>query len=131
MAHDTIILQNATRDLHQLPSALPVQPLTLTIPEFRAVITVPRFSPRAIIGRFDLAAQQSPDIDLSPYRAYQKGVSRRHAAIQFMGQQPQVVDLGGVNGTFLNGERLMPHQPYPLRTGDELRLGRLALRVTL
>jgi FHA domain len=34
-----------------------------------------------------------------------------------------VVDQRSRNGTYLNGERLVPSRPAPLRDGDELRLG--------
>jgi len=38
-------------------------------------------------------------------------------------------DLDSTNGSFLNGQKLQPRQPQPLKTGDELRLGKLILRV--
>ena len=38
-----------------------------------------------------------------------------------------LVDLGSVNGTHLNGQRLVPNQPRVLRDGDEIRLGRLVV----
>jgi predicted component of type VI protein secretion system len=40
-----------------------------------------------------------------------------------------VTDLGSANSTFLNGQRLMPHEPRVLRDNDEVRLGRLVFRV--
>jgi len=42
-----------------------------------------------------------------------------------------VVDLDSTNGTFLNGMRIMPHQPRILRDGDEIRLGLLKIIVKL
>jgi pSer/pThr/pTyr-binding forkhead associated (FHA) protein len=38
-----------------------------------------------------------------------------------------VVDLGSRNGSWLNGERLVPNKPYPLASGAELRIGKMRL----
>ena len=42
-----------------------------------------------------------------------------------------VEDLGSVNGTFVNGNRLAPHRPEALHTGDQLQLGELLIEVDL
>jgi pSer/pThr/pTyr-binding forkhead associated (FHA) protein len=41
-----------------------------------------------------------------------------------------VLDLSSVNGTFLNGQRLTPEVPYPVRTGDKLRLGNFNIQLS-
>lgn len=83
-----------------------------------------------ILGRRDPATGTTPDIDLTPFAGYRMGVSRRHAAIrQGDDNTLNVWDLGSSNGTFLNGQRLNAHRPYPLRDGDELRLGQMVIRV--
>jgi eukaryotic-like serine/threonine-protein kinase len=51
------------------------------------------------------------------------GVSRRHARLQATAGGWQVVDLGGINGTGLNGQRLPGNQPTPLLPGNQLRIG--------
>ncbi|GAB4421650.1 MAG: FHA domain-containing protein [Anaerolineae bacterium] len=71
-----------------------------------------------------------PDLDLGPYQARERGVSRRHAKLTRQSGTVMIQDLESANGTFLNGMRLLPHQPRVLRNNDELMLGRLALRVT-
>ena len=58
-----------------------------------------------------------------------KGVSRYHAAIVRRDGALSIVDKGGANGTFLNGQRLIAHQPRILRDGDDLRLGHMVLQV--
>lgn len=68
-------------------------------------------------------------LDLAPFRGYALGVSRRHAVIHRAGNGFDVVDLGSVNGSWLNEERLTPHTPYPLTSGSYLRLGRMRLFV--
>ncbi|MBL8163285.1 MAG: FHA domain-containing protein [Anaerolineae bacterium] len=82
-----------------------------------------------IMGRRDPNTGGMPDVDLTAYAGYRMGVSRRHAAIRLQDKQLQVSDLGSSNGTFLNGTRLNAHRPYPLRDGDEVRLGQMVLRL--
>lgn len=72
-----------------------------------------------------------PDIDLNPYRAYDNGVSRLHAVIKSVSGQTVVMDLGSSNGTYLNGARLTPNVPSPLRHGDVIALGKLKMQIIL
>ena len=67
---------------------------------------------------------------LSNYEALEKGVSRRHAAIVHRDGSLHVMDMHAPNGTFLNGQKLVPMQPRLLRDSDEIRLGNLVLQVT-
>jgi len=55
-------------------------------------------------------------------------ISRAHAAIGFNGEAFYVQDLGSTNGTRVNGERSPQAE---LHDGDEIRLGKLQLRITL
>lgn len=68
-------------------------------------------------------------LDLAPFGGYSLGLSRRHVAIRPTGNGYEVLDLGSVNGTWLNEERLTPHKPYPLPSGSHLRLGRMRILV--
>lgn len=84
-----------------------------------------------VIGRRDTFNGDKPTVDLNDYDAENQGVSRRHALIKRTEASAlTVIDQGSINGTFLNGQRLIPHQPRILRDGDELRLGRLVLNVS-
>ncbi len=82
-----------------------------------------------VLGRYDPVSRTRPDLDLSPFQAVDKGVSRLHAAIRRQDDSLNVIDLGSANSTYLNGQRLVPHQPRVLRDGDELRLGMLVLHI--
>jgi len=82
-----------------------------------------------ILGRIDPTGQSRPDLDLTPFGALEKGISRHHAAIRRGEDTLTLVDLGSVNGTYLNGQRLTPEQPRVLRDGDEIRLGQLVLHI--
>ena len=82
------------------------------------------------MGRVDPDTGESPAIDLKDCDAINKGVSRRHAVIlQRDAGTLTLMDQESDNGTFLNGQRLIAHQPRILRDGDEIRLGFLVLYV--
>lgn len=82
-----------------------------------------------VFGRMDPNSDIGPDLDMSPFGALEKGVSRTHAAVRRGEDTLTLVDLGSVNGTFLNGQRLSPNQPRVLRDGDEIRLGKLVIHI--
>jgi hypothetical protein len=84
---------------------------------------------KTVLGRMDNSSPQQPDLDLTPYGALEKGVSRIHAAISRNDDTLTIVDMGSANGTHLNGQRLVPDQPRVLRDGDEIRLGKLVAHI--
>lgn len=89
-------------------------------------VIVPGLRPTLMLGR-SAANAPSEMVDLSGYSP-DLGVSRQHAQINFSGAYT-LVDLSSTNGTWLNQARLVPHRPYPLNSGDEVRLGSLRLNV--
>ncbi len=72
-----------------------------------------------------------PDLDLTPYNGYEKGVSRLHASIRIDGNHVTVTDLGSANGTRINGTKLNPNQPQAVIHGDLLTLGKLQTQVLI
>ena len=84
--------------------------------------------PQYILGR-EGQDQVVPDLNLNEYGAREKGVSRVHAALRQERDQLLLVDLGSTNGTRLNGVPVTAHQPVRVQSGDEIRLGKLALKV--
>lgn len=72
-----------------------------------------------------------PDIDLTVFGGADLGVSRQHARITYDRNHNsiRVADVGSTNGTFINGQRLHPRELRMLRSGDELRFGRLTVQV--
>jgi len=54
-------------------------------------------------------------------------VSRNHARFTSHGGRYHVIDLGSANGTYVNGERLAPHQARCLAPGDRIQLGQVVL----
>jgi pSer/pThr/pTyr-binding forkhead associated (FHA) protein len=83
-----------------------------------------------IIGRKDPAQRIPLDLDLTPYRAYQCGVSRNHAIIVVREHELWVRALSSTNATQVNQRILTIGEEYPLSDGDELRLGALRLKVS-
>ena len=57
-----------------------------------------------------------------------RSVSRRHATIERRGDDWVVVDQGSANGTFIDGHRMTE---AVLRSGQQLRLGSVALQVEI
>jgi pSer/pThr/pTyr-binding forkhead associated (FHA) protein len=50
-------------------------------------------------------------------------VSRKHARVIFRESRWYIEDRGSYNGTFLNGTRVNPGTPLPLRHADRIQLG--------
>lgn len=81
------------------------------------------------LGRYDHKATHRPDIDLARYGAAERGVSREHARLEMHNGDLFIVDLGSTNGSFVRGERMVPNEPYKVRHGEEIILGRLAVQI--
>ncbi len=67
-----------------------------------------------VIGRGDQANLRLPDV----------GISRRHARLDFDGNQVVLTDLGSTNGTMVNGQRV---SAVALNPGDMIQLGTTTL----
>ncbi len=76
----------------------------------------------SVLGR---GGDTSSTIDLSPYRADEYGVSRRHAMLRPTSTALYIVDLGSTNGTLRNGQSIGVNTPFSLSNGDTITLGRL------
>ena len=103
--------------------------LKLTIPDSGRDVEMP-LTKEVNIGRLDPASASFPDVDLTSDGGLEKGVSRRHAKITRRGSEVFIEDLGSINGTFLNRKKLTPYLSQALKSGDELRLGKLILRIS-
>jgi pSer/pThr/pTyr-binding forkhead associated (FHA) protein len=82
-----------------------------------------------VLGRGDSLSYPGMYADLSAYNAISSGVSRNHAVLHRINHTIAINDLGSANGTYLNGDRLVPQQVRFLRHGDEILLGKLAFRI--
>ncbi len=84
-----------------------------------------------VLGRLDASRAIFPDVDLTGEEGLEKGISRRHARISRRESEVFIEDLNSLNGTFLNGNRLVPELPYPIKDGDQIQLGKLMLTLYL
>jgi len=55
------------------------------------------------------------------------GISRYHIKFTFNEYQARLEDLDSANGTYVDGVRLSPHEPYVLRGGEEIQIGDIRL----
>ncbi|MEM7480259.1 MAG: cyclic nucleotide-binding domain-containing protein [Acidobacteriota bacterium] len=80
-----------------------------------------------MIGRKDPVTGIFPDIDLSPIDT-QRSISRRHAKIYRRGDTLYLSEeIGTMNGTFVNANRLVKGVPAEIKAGDEVRCGVIPL----
>ena len=83
------------------------------------------------MGRVSEGQPIMPDVDLTPYRAYECGVSRLHAVLKKHNDKIMIMDLGSSNGTYVNGERLEVESEHSLEHGNIISLGKLKIQILL
>ena len=111
--------------LEDIPQGLPPK-IRLMLSEGRAIYELATNAP-IMLGRNSSAGEVT--VDLSLFNAVELGISRKHIRIEAFGDRLMVKDLESVNGTWLNGELLKPIHVYELHHGDELKVGRLKVRI--
>lgn len=91
----------------------------------------PVFKNEALLGRFDSVTGLSPEVDLTN-EDQSRNISRRHARVVVKdGGYFIAEEIGTMNGTYLNGQKLPTGVLTPIRDGDELMLCRLQLKFKL
>jgi len=86
-------------------------------------------APEILLGRFEDGHPGEPCVDFSDDGALDKGVSRLHASIKRRDHQVLIVDRGSSNGTLVNGQRIGHREEIILYDGDEIHLGKLAVKI--
>lgn len=133
---DTAVLSNL--NYKRKPPTGPLNASSVNFGDKREIILVVRGMVERVVleddkpvklGRTDQKSRFIPDVDLTPYGAIDRGVSREHAQLEIADEKLYVTDLDSTNGTFLAGQRLEPGVKTVIRKGDELLLGRLAVQV--
>lgn len=84
-----------------------------------------------ILGDVVLGRMGSADLDLEPYGAHRKGVSRRHALLRPTANRLYMIDLDSTNGTRHNALTLGAGQAREICDGDIITLGSLSLGVRI
>lgn len=94
------------------------------LPEGSALLVVkrgPNAGSRFLLDQETTAAGRHPDSDIF---LDDVTVSRRHAEFRRNGDQYEVVDVGSLNGTYVNRE---PKNSSVLSNGDEIQIGKFRL----
>ena len=63
--------------------------------------------------------------------SFNKMISRYHCKVTNNGQQYSIIDLQSANGTFVNGVKLQPNIPSPVKNGDVVRLANSDFQVVI
>jgi len=84
---------------------------------------------KMIIGRGFSPVPGQAFLDLSPYDGESLGVSRYHAELRTINNTLVITDLDSDNGTFINEVRVYPYEIRVLHNNDELRVGKLVMRL--
>jgi len=86
---------------------------------------------QAVLGRAMPGNETDLRLDLSPYGAFDKGVSRQHAVIKRTERGLTFEDMGSSNGSWVNETLVAAYRPTLLASGDRLRLGQLEMEIYL
>jgi hypothetical protein len=131
---------NDTRHFSQADNAIGAEyfgPKTVLVLRLRGTPTTYEILPQQadhelVIGRSAQGSVMMPDVDLADQKGAELGVSRLHMSLHYDPSQEAVlvVDMNSANGSFINGQKLLPKEVRVLRHGDELRLGKLVLVVS-
>lgn len=118
----------AIRSTTPAPPRAPARPgsgARLEVEEDGTVI--PLTDTETLIGRYDPVTDSRPDVDLTQIDL-KRSVSRQHARLHRTPDGYVVVEeVGALNGTFVNGNRLITGRPQPLQDGDRIGLGMVKL----
>ncbi len=110
-----------TADLSERPEpSLPQSSIRIFLLEQRKTIHVLDLGKDSlIIGRTH--GNTRADINLRPYGAANRGVSRQHSRLIKQDDEWLIDDLNSLNGTYVNNIKIEPGHPVPLKDGDEIR----------
>ena len=82
-------------------------------------IEIPLPSGFATVGRANKNGEAQSDYNFDASVSF---VSRRHFRVEKEQDHWKIVDLESSNGTYLNGERMVPNMPYPLQAGNRITI---------
>lgn len=124
------------REFTPMPKSAPAAATAAAAPSAISLLHAPtgtRFAlaeaAEFLVGRPDPVTGTTPEVNLGPLDA-QRSLSRRHAKILRDGGGWQVrEEVGTLNGTFHNGQRLKPGVGVAFAPGDVLRFGSVEVAV--
>jgi CRP-like cAMP-binding protein len=114
-------LPSASGAMPQVTSEMPTSGLRLESAESGMVYALEPDG--TLVGRYDPVTELRPDVDLTEVDL-KRSVSRRHARIARSGDGHVIAEeVGALNGTFVNGTKLVTGQPVALSDGDQVGFG--------
>ncbi|MGH9324005.1 MAG: cyclic nucleotide-binding domain-containing protein [Vicinamibacteria bacterium] len=85
----------------------------------------PVYKDEVLLGRYDSVTGHRPEVDLTD-EDNNRNVSRRHARLLFKDSTFYVAEeIGTMNGTYINGDRIPTGVLTPIKDGDEVTLCRV------
>jgi len=117
---DTSLIPVTAPDTAEVELTVP----TTEVPAGQGVLVVkrgPNAGSRFVLEGSSVTAGRSPESDIF---LDDVTVSRRHASFVPSGSSYEVRDVGSLNGTYLNRERI---DAAPLTNGDEVQIGKFRL----
>jgi CRP-like cAMP-binding protein len=85
----------------------------------------PVYKDEVLIGRYDSVTGHRPEVDLTD-EDNNRNVSRRHARLLFKDKTFYIAEeIGTMNGTYINGNRIPTGVLTPINDGDEVTLCRV------
>lgn len=105
-----------------------VRQITFVIRGVREQIALHKDMP-LLIGRFHINNHVNLDLDLAPYGAERRGVSRIHARLDMIDNNLYIMDMGSTNGTYIAGSPIEPHTSYMVHNNESVVLGNLPLQI--
>lgn len=78
-----------------------------------------------VIDKNSLTIGRNLDTDIHVREA---SLSKVHARIDFSGAVVTITDLGSTNSTLIDGIKLTPNQPYPLKNNDQIRAANIVFK---
>ena len=85
----------------------------------------PVYKDEVLIGRYDSVTGHRPEVDLTE-EDNNRNVSRRHARLLYKDNTHYIAEeIGTMNGTYINGNRIPTGVLTPVKDGDEITLCRV------
>jgi CRP-like cAMP-binding protein len=85
----------------------------------------PIYKDEVLLGRYDSVTGHRPEVDLTD-EDNNRNVSRRHARLLYKDQTFYIAEeIGTMNGTYINGNRIPTGVLTPIQDGDEVTLCRV------
>jgi hypothetical protein len=117
-------------------SHAPTAPVTPTVRPKMVVLRgakigteYPLYEGKNVVGRF---ADKPVDIDLVSQESNdQIWCSRQHAVLVFDKGAVALEDLNSLNGTWVNGTRVLAGQPRPMKPGDIVQIGTVQMKLVM